>query len=97
MFKNSQKIAFIRGMVGRRSERRTKPSLEHLDARIALSGVSAVMSPAYLHVPISNPTHNPFMVSAPPEKMSPPIGILTGGDPGHEPGTIVPDNGGFSR
>ncbi|MFI5457400.1 MAG: hypothetical protein ACHRXM_18305 [Isosphaerales bacterium] len=83
MFKNSLRIGHVRGMRDRRSERRIKPSLEHLDARIALSGASAVMHPAYIHIPTGSPTHNQFAVIRPVVATPSPSYILKGGHPGH--------------
>jgi len=74
MFKNSARTGLARGMAGRRSERKTRPSLEHLDDRIAPSGYSAVMCPAYDHIPTGSPTHNPVVVSAPPGQIVPDAG-----------------------
>jgi len=71
MFKNTLKIGLARGMASRRSERRAKPSVEHLDVRIAPSGFSPVASPAYQHAPLGSPTHSPFVVSAPPGQIAP--------------------------
>ncbi len=69
MFKISLRIGLVRAITSRRSERRIRPSLEHLDIRIAPSGFSPVMSPTYQHAPLGSPTHNPFVVSAPPGQM----------------------------
>jgi len=75
MFKNSLRIGLARGMAGRRSDRKTKPGLEHLDDRIAPSGFWAAVSPAYQHVPIGSPTHIPIVVSAPPGQIAPDGGL----------------------
>jgi hypothetical protein len=70
MFKNALRTGLARRVAGRRSERKTKPSLEHLDDRIAPSGLAPVMPLHYLHIPTGNPIGDPFVVSAPPGKSS---------------------------
>jgi len=71
MFKNALRTGLTLGMAGRRIERRTKPSLEHLDDRIAPSGFSLVAPAVYHHVPTGSRTHVPFAVSAPPGQIVP--------------------------
>ncbi len=72
MFKNSLRMGLARDMAGRRIERKTKPSLEHLDDRVAPSGYSAAVTPAYyMHAPIGTPTHIPLVVPLPRGQFAP--------------------------
>ncbi len=93
MFKKSLKIGLVRSISGKRTERRTKPSLESLDVRIALSGVSGVVLPEFIHAPIGSPTPHPLVVTSLAVPMSSPIGIPGGGNAGTGPGHYVPDGG----
>jgi hypothetical protein len=95
MFKNSLKIGPIRGAAGNRRERRIKPSLEHLDGRIAPSGASAV-APLIDHpTPNGSPTPHQFAAVALQAEVSSPSWVLKGGHPQRsEPWQFSPDPGG---
>jgi hypothetical protein len=91
MFTNSLSKGVVRHAAGKRSTRSTKPILERLDTRIALSGIAAgVIQARNLHMPLGSPTHIPVVLLAPP------FGLDSPGTPSHGPGQFVP-NGGFTR
>jgi len=92
MITNSLSKGLIRRSAAKPRPRSTKPTLERLDTRIALSGISAAVAPArYVHMPLGNPTGIPFVVWAPPPASNSP------GAPGHGPAQIVPDGWSLSR
>jgi hypothetical protein len=72
---------------GRRSPRRTKPSLERLDVRLAPSG----LQPAVVVAPVHMPEGRPFVATGLAAQTWSPWGIHRGGHHGPDRVPVVPD------